>query len=221
MRATLTRRETHEQFARGVKDANESRSRSRPSKHTCSPPAPPRARGTRAAKPLSVPMPSSHSSDRSSGLLVAIGIFKLVKCAALIVTGILALRLVHDGDTSATVVRWLEELRVDPGNRLLHGLLARVAHVNSHRLEVTGIGTFAYAALFAVEGVGLVLRKRWAEWFTIFVTGSFVPLEIYELANRFTVVRLAILLLNLAVVAYLVARRVHDHARSAQPDALA
>ncbi len=53
------------------------------------------------------------------------------------------------------------------------------------------MGTFLYAGLFLIEGTGLLLRKHWAEYFTIITTGLFIPLEVYELARHFTVVKLA------------------------------
>jgi len=61
-----------------------------------------------------------------------------------------------------------------------------------------------YAAIFFTEGLGLAFRKRWAEYFTIITTSSLLPLEIYELAKRVSVGRALALLINLAVVVYLV-----------------
>ena len=55
-----------------------------------------------------------------------------------------------------------------------------------------------------MEGVGLVLRKRWAEYFVIIVTAIFIPLEIYELVQRFTLIRCGLLLANAAIVWYLI-----------------
>ncbi len=46
----------------------------------------------------------------------------------------------------------------------------------------------------------------WAEWFTVLVTASFVPLEIYEIARHPGAIRIGALVVNLAIVAYLVAR---------------
>jgi uncharacterized membrane protein (DUF2068 family) len=59
------------------------------------------------------------------------------------------------------------------------------------------------AALFLVEGLGLLARKRWAEYFTIGITGSFIPLEVYEMAHHLTAARLLGAALNVAAVAYL------------------
>jgi uncharacterized membrane protein (DUF2068 family) len=60
--------------------------------------------------------------------------------------------------------------------------------------------------VFLTEGLGLLLRKHWAEYFTIISTGLFIPLEIYELIHRFTILKLAVTIINVLIVWYLVAR---------------
>ena len=42
------------------------------------------------------------------------------------------------------------------------------------------MGTFLYALLYLVEGIGLLLKKHWAEYFTVVATGLFIPVEIWE-----------------------------------------
>ena len=85
-------------------------------------------------------------------------------------------------------------------------MLERVFRVTPKQLKELSVGTFLYAGLFASEGVGLLLRKRWAEYFTIVTTGGLIPLEIYELAQHFTMPKLVVALVNVLIVWYLVAR---------------
>ena len=139
-----------------------------------------------------------------------IAIFKLVKGLLLIAAGIGALKLLHK-DVGEVVERWIDVLRVDPDNRYVHGLLVRVLSVNDRTLKEISAGTFAYAALFLTEGIGLLLRKRWAQYFTIIVTTSFLPLEVYELARHITVAKVGVILVNIAIVAYLIFRVRRDH----------
>ena len=68
------------------------------------------------------------------------------------------------------------------------------------------IGTFFYAGLFAIEGIGLLMRKRWAEYFTIITTSGLIPLEIYEMTRHFTATKVVVLVVNLLIVLYLVSR---------------
>ena len=60
-----------------------------------------------------------------------------------------------------------------------------------------------YGALQIVEGVGLWMLKRWGEYFAVVATSLFIPLEVYELVEKVTWLRIAALLVNLAAVAYL------------------
>jgi uncharacterized membrane protein (DUF2068 family) len=50
------------------------------------------------------------------------------------------------------------------------------------------------------------LRKHWAEYLTLISTGLFIPLEVFEIYRRFTLIRVAVLAINLAIVWYLAAR---------------
>jgi len=100
--------------------------------------------------------------------------------------------------------------------RHLQLLLARVAGLSPARLELVALGAFLYAGLFTVEGVGLWLRLRWAEYLTVIATTPFLPLEVFELIKQLTLPRVTALLVNLLVVAYLIYRlrrsRPEDHA---------
>jgi len=149
---------------------------------------------------------NKHAPKESfSFVLFLIGLFKLLKAALLIAAGIGAIHLLHK-DLSDTVLHWVRTLRVDPDNRYIHGLLVRIFRVTSKQLKELSVGTFVYAGLFLIEGGGLLLRKHWAEYFTIVTTGLFIPLEIYELARHFTAAKLVVTAINLLIVWYLVAR---------------
>jgi uncharacterized membrane protein (DUF2068 family) len=145
-------------------------------------------------------MPGTKSHSR--GLLL-IAAFKLLKGFALIAVGIGALHLLHK-DVATVVDHWINAFRVDPHNRFIHWLLAKVPLVDDQKLKELSVGTFIYAAVFLTEGTGLALRKRWAEYFTIITTGSFLPLEVYEIIHHVTAAKIVALVINIAVVVYLV-----------------
>lgn len=149
-----------------------------------------------------LPTPKRKLKKSTSVALVLIGAYKLVEALALIVVGFGLLRYLHR-DISVPVLHWVHVLRMDPDNRYIHRILARVFSVSPRQLRELSVGSFIYAALRLVEGIGLVLRKRWAEYFVIIVTAVFIPLEIYELSRRFTPIRLGLLFANLAIVSYL------------------
>jgi len=135
--------------------------------------------------------------------LRVIAAFKLLKACALIALGVGALKLLHK-DVAAIAEHWINVFQVDPRNHLIDPLLTKLSHLDDRRLKELSVGTFVYAGIFLVEGVGLALQKRWAEYFTIITTSSLLPIEIYELARRVSAGRSLALVINLAVVAYLI-----------------
>ena len=138
-------------------------------------------------------------------MIIAIGVFKLLKGLLLLATAIGALSLLHK-DVAATVGHWVALLRVDPDNQFIHRLLSRLFSITPKQLKEISAGTFIYAGLLLTEGVGLLLGKTWAEYFTVITTAGLIPLELHELAKRFTSVRVAVLAINVAIVVYLVWR---------------
>jgi len=135
--------------------------------------------------------------------ILLIGAFKMLKGALLIAAGIGILKLVHK-DIGDVAQHWISVLRVDPDNRYVHALLARTLSLDERKLKEIGVGTFFYAGLFLTEGTGLLLRKRWAVYFTIIVTGSFIPLEVYELVRHISIGKATLTIINVAIVIYLV-----------------
>jgi uncharacterized membrane protein (DUF2068 family) len=154
-----------------------------------------------------------HLRTPRTWTLLLIAIFKLFKGLLLTLTGIGLLSLLHK-DVAAVVLQLATALNVDPDSRLIHGLFVKLLGLNDRKLEAISAGTFFYAALLLTEGVGLLMRQRWAEYFTIITTALLIPLEVYELIQHFTVTRVLILVVNLLIVAYLVARRVAEHRRA-------
>lgn len=138
--------------------------------------------------------------------LIALG--KFAKVAALLVIGVTAFTMARNGAPDE-LIHLADSLRVDPGNRYLHRAIQSVAGVSPRKLEEVSLGTFVYAALFATEGIGLWLQKRWAEFFTIAITVSFIPLEIYEIARHVSAGKIIALVLNVAALVYLVVRVVY------------
>jgi uncharacterized membrane protein (DUF2068 family) len=145
-------------------------------------------------------MPDTRKHPRGLMLIAA---FKLLKGLALLAVGI-AVPMLANKDLVAEAQHWVDPFRVDPHNHYLHLLLEKLANVDPHKLRALSLGTFVYSALFLTEGAGLFLRKRWAEFLTVISTAGLIPLEIYELFHHPTFTRALLLLVNIAVVAYLI-----------------
>lgn len=148
---------------------------------------------------------AAHHTGQSvhDGGLLAIGLFKLIKSVFFFCIGIGVIHLLHK-NLADEVMRWATALRRDPEGHLVSFLLEKVDLIDAHRLREIGFATFGYSALALTEGVGLLLEKVWAEYLTLILTISFLPWELYELARKPNLFRLALLLINLAVLAYLI-----------------
>jgi uncharacterized membrane protein (DUF2068 family) len=145
-------------------------------------------------------MTEQIAHDRGLRLIAA---YKLLKSLALLALGIGALNLLHK-DVAAVTEHWINIFQVDPHSHYIRLLLAKLSAVDDRRLKELSVGTFFYSAIFLTEGVGLALGKRWAEYLTIISTASLLPLEFYELAKRASIDKGLVLVINLAVVAYLI-----------------
>ncbi len=145
-------------------------------------------------------MTSSHNR-----LLRLVAVFKLVKAALLIVAGVGILKLIHT-DIAARLDHWVLMIGLDPGSRFINRAINKATDIPPNRIKELGLGSFIYAALFMTEGIGLWLEKRWAEWFTVVITSSLVPLESYEIYRHPTPLKIVVLILNIAIVGYLLYR---------------
>jgi uncharacterized membrane protein (DUF2068 family) len=148
-------------------------------------------------------MASARKSQKKSRGLLVIAIFKILKGLGLLAVGFGALHFLHR-DLAAEVAHWVDLVRVDPHSHYLHWILEKLSKVDEKKLRELSVGTFFYSALFLCEGTGLALGKRWAEYMTIISTASLMPIEILEIYKGPSAAKVALLLINLAVVAYLV-----------------
>jgi uncharacterized membrane protein (DUF2068 family) len=149
-------------------------------------------------------MTQNPEASHSTGVRL-IAIFKLVKAFLLFAAGIGTFNLLHK-DVGQVLMRWVDILRVDPDNRFIHSLLVKVWLVDDRQLARISAGTFCYAALLLTEGIGLLLAKRWAKYFTVIITASLLPLEAYELVKHFSMAKILVIAINVGVVWYLVVK---------------
>jgi uncharacterized membrane protein (DUF2068 family) len=102
-------------------------------------------------------------------------------------------------------------LGLDPGNRYVGRALQKFGNLTANDIKSFGVVSFIYAGLFLTEGIGLWLVKRWAEWFSVIITTSLVPVEVYEIYRHPSVIKCLVLVLNIAVVGYLLYRIRNEH----------
>ncbi len=134
-----------------------------------------------------------------------IGGLKLATALLLTAAGFGCFRLIHT-DLGEALQHFVTRLHLDPDNWIVQEVAGRVGGIDPSRLKALGIGTFFYAALELVEGVGLILQRRWAHYLTILATALLLIPELYEIAHKANALRLGILLSNLVILLYLIVR---------------
>lgn len=139
--------------------------------------------------------------------LELIAIFKFIKTGGMILAGLGALGLLDAGRADATG-DWLEQLALSQGHRFAASVASKAVELldnaTPRQLMVAALGSFIYASIFLVEGIGLWRCKRWAEYLTVTVTASLLPFEIFAIASHATPFRVTAVALNVLIVAYLI-----------------
>ena len=143
---------------------------------------------------------------KSIGILRLIALFRFAKAVLLIISGLAAFHLMRPG-VAARVGDWLSAMPFAAQHAFVRHGIAKLTHLSPKRIEELAIVAFLYAALFLTEATGLWLDQIWAEWLTVIATTTFIPFEAYEVVKKVTVLRIAILLVNIAIVVYLIYRR--------------
>jgi uncharacterized membrane protein (DUF2068 family) len=96
-----------------------------------------------------------------------------------------------------------DQIGWDPENSKLVHQIAHAFALSSSTLQWIAIGLAGYALIELIEAVGLWLMQRWGEYFAVIATSVFLPLEIYELTEKITFLRIFALLVNIVAVVWL------------------
>ncbi len=142
-----------------------------------------------------------------------IAIFKFVLAAGLIALSFGVFKLL-DPASADTLQRWILVLSESDSHPRIQRGLEILAGLGPRKVQVIGAAALFYAGLYIVEGVGLWYEKRWAEYLTVIATSLFIPLEIYEVIRHLSIARVGAVVINVALVAYLIYRIRHPNERA-------
>lgn len=126
-------------------------------------------------------------------------------------------------DLEATLTSALDSAGRNPARQAIASGAHRVLRMDPHELNVLLGLAVVYFVIESVEAVGLWKEKRWAEYLTAVATAGFLPLELHELFARVTAPRVGALVVNVAMLVWLVVnkhlfgvrggeRTLHEHA---------
>ncbi|HEY4996607.1 MAG TPA: DUF2127 domain-containing protein [Solirubrobacteraceae bacterium] len=111
---------------------------------------------------------------------------------------------------ASEISRFAQHLGLDPKGNWFKKLIDKISKIKANQDVVFGVVALAYGALEGAEAYGLWRRRRWAEWLTVLATSLLFAPEVWELTKSLTVLKLGALLVNVAVVAYLIWRLRRD-----------
>ncbi|HVC16553.1 MAG TPA: DUF2127 domain-containing protein [Rhodanobacter sp.] len=151
--------------------------------------------------PTIAPIEPSPELQHSLGLRV-IALYKAIETAGMLLAAAAAFHLERQQNFEQ-LVHWLEHLSLTDTDGLRWQLVEVLMKLGPSRFVAIGLLALGYAAMFATEGIGLWLRKHWAEWFTVIATASLIPIELYETLHHFGGFKLGVLLANIVILIYL------------------
>jgi uncharacterized membrane protein (DUF2068 family) len=157
--------------------------------------------------------PANQVAPWEDFVLRLIGVYKIAKSLLFFSAGLGVRNLLHR-DVSQFLNDYVVEYHIDPENRLLHRVvewcLIHASSLTDHRIRLISYAAFFLAAIFALEGIGLYLRKHWAEYVVVVSTGLLLPVEFYELYLKLAWWKFGVLVGNLLIVGYLIHRILLD-----------
>jgi uncharacterized membrane protein (DUF2068 family) len=136
-------------------------------------------------------------------ILRTIALYKLLKVLLLLALAYGETRL-SDASLIAKLVTWASARPLGLEHKVVTWLLEWFSGLSASRVNALRMVTLAYAAVFAIEGVGLWMRKRWAEWLTTIITASLITLELWGLLDKPNVGKAAVVIANVAIVIILI-----------------
>ncbi len=147
-------------------------------------------------------------------LLRLIAAERAIRGAVLIAAGVYLLGHLHS-DLGRIANRWMRRLELDPNRHFLRRVVEYLHNVTSNEVKIFAVLALGYGLLELVEGAGLWLDKLWAEYLTVIATSLLVPLELYELVRKPSLLKAAGIVVNVLIVLYLarrLRRRIAAHA---------
>jgi uncharacterized membrane protein (DUF2068 family) len=155
----------------------------------------------------------TRNRSHSQGLHI-VALFEGAKGLLVLLVGFELLTLIHK-DVHEAALRLVEHIHLNPASHYPRIFLDLTERISDTRLWSLAIAAAMYSIVRMVEAVGLWLRKTWAEWFAILTGGLYIPVEIYEVAQRVTWPRVTVLIVNIGIVSYLLFVLIRDGKKAA------
>lgn len=148
-------------------------------------------------------MSAPADPPRSRRIVRLIALERIVRSLLLLAAGIYL--LFHSkSDFGRLADHAIRAIELDPRRPFFHRIIVYLHHLHASEVRIAALVAIGYGALELVEGTGLWLDQRWAEYLTVIATSLLIPFEIYELVHRPTALKAGGIAVNVAIVVYLV-----------------
>jgi uncharacterized membrane protein (DUF2068 family) len=134
--------------------------------------------------------------------LKVIAVFEVFKAFLAVLAGLGLISLLHR-DIQGLVLELEQALHLDLHRPFAVMLIQKVESLHSNQLLAMLGLVLCYATLRVIEAIGLWFDTTWAKWLAVVSGLLYLPLELYELTRSVTVIKVAVTLLNIAVVLYI------------------
>ena len=138
----------------------------------------------------------------ADGHIRIVAAFEAAKGLIVLITGFGLLLFVHK-DLHAVAEQIVRHLHLNPARHYPTIFIDVINHITDLQLLALALSAFLYAMVRFAEAYGLWHHRQWAEWFGFLTGGMYIPVEIYELFQRVTMIKLAILAANMIIIALL------------------
>lgn len=138
--------------------------------------------------------------------LRSIAVFEALKGLTVLAVGFGLLHYLHK-DIGEAAERIVRQLHMNPTRHYAHVFLEAAYKVTDAKLWALAGGALAYSTVRFTEAYGLWHERAWAEWFALLSGGLYLPWEIYELLEKATPFRMAVLVTNILIVLYMASIR--------------
>jgi uncharacterized membrane protein (DUF2068 family) len=159
------------------------------------------------------------SAKTSKTVVRSVAIFEAAKGAVVLLAGFGVLSLLHR-DIRVAAAALVGRLHLNPAHRFESSFIEAAARVTDTGLWMIASAGFLYALFRFLEAYGLWSGRRWAEWLAVVSGGLYLPLEIYELVQRYTWVRVSAVIVNLIVVFAMTIVLMRDIKQKSQAEAV-
>ncbi len=161
-------------------------------------------------------MEQPSSSPRNDRLLPWIAAERAFRAVVLAAVGIVLVTHPHT-EWGREITHLAQKLGLNPDGNWVRKLIAKVRRLHTTENVLFGSIALGYALLEGAEAYGLWKRTRWGEWLTVIATSLLLIPEAWELSKGASLLKVGALLVNLAVVAYLIWRMRRHEAAAAEP----